>query len=512
MTSYASIALSHTSCYSCHIVHNYLGPSFTTRLSIHNLCRSCHYAAGPVPESWPDSEPHRESNDGCRGCHDGISGPELPPTVPGLDHQSDDVDEDGVDDLCIDCHYESGTTSNNPPMPRDDDHPTCTTCHNPHGTGVSHTTHTSSARELNMDCGDCHGPNFDTVCNACHSPDGTYDGVNDENFGARANWAEGVYNESGALKAGKEKWCAGCHDTGTSTVNGVAAPPVAGDGATWDFYANGHGRNAVVSCTSCHDTTATHTDGLARTYSFDNADYAPTQSGVAYAAGYRLKDVGGEVPLMIPANYNITFEYDAGLMRDTAFRLCFSCHAASAILDDTPGDGIDSNFKASLPDPPRNYSYAWGSGADTNEHVSHIMNYVGPFADSDWDAATNGAGGMDGRDTMTSCSSCHNVHGAAGAEGSTNEAMVRDGSLVGRTGYGFSYVIEDAASDGYPWVTSTGATQSTSTGAIFRNNTANMCGGSMCHDSPEPPPASSYDATGSSWGTYIEYYRPYGDY
>ncbi|MCP4247454.1 MAG: hypothetical protein GY778_10440, partial [bacterium] len=108
---------------------------------------------------------------------------------------------------------------------------------------------------------------------------------------------------------------------------------------------------------------------------------------------------------------------------------------------------------------------------------------------------------------MTACSSCHNVHGAAEIEGSTNEVMIRDGSFAGRTGYGFSYVVEDVASGGYPWVTSTGATRATSVGAILRNNTANMCGGSMCHDGPAPPAGSSYDATGTGWGTYLEVYR-----
>ncbi|MBN2563579.1 MAG: hypothetical protein JXQ75_21885 [Phycisphaerae bacterium] len=348
------------------------------------------------------------------------------------------------------------------------------------------------------------------VCDACHSPDGAFDGVNDAAFGAKANWADGVYNE-GELMPGKAEWCAGCHDLGTSTIQGVSAPPVAGDNATWGFFANGHGRGGghATGCTSCHDATSAHFDGLARTYSFDSAYYGPGQSGVAYAAGYRLRDVGGEVPLMIPANYNITFGYDASLMKATAFRLCFKCHLADKVLDDTPGDGIDSGFKASLPNPPRDYSYAWGSGADVNEHVAHILNYIGPFADSDWDAGTNGPGGADGRDSLTACSSCHNVHGAVGIEGSTNEAMIRDGALAGRpNGYGFSYVIEDVGSGGYPMVTSTGATRSNSVGSVFRYNTANMCGGMMCHGDPDSPPGSSYDATGSNWGTYLEYYRP----
>jgi hypothetical protein len=344
------------------------------------------------------------------------------------------------------------------------------------------------------------------VCNICHSSGLPYDGVDDPDIGAKINWDSGVY-ESGSLKPGKEEWCAGCHDTGTSTIQGVDAPPVAGDGTTWGYFVSGHGSYAIA-CTDCHDTTSIHMDGEPRTYTFDSAYYGLGQSGVAYAAGYRLRDIDGEVPLMIPANYSITFSYNAQTMKDTAFRLCFDCHDSSQILDDTPGDGIDSNFKASLPNPPRNYSYAWGSGADTNEHVAHIMNYIGPFSDSDWDMTTDGPGGSSGSDSMTMCFACHNIHGAAGSHGSTNEAMIRDGILAGRTGYGFSYVVEDVGSGGYPWVTSTGATRSTSTGAIFRNNTANMCAGSMCHGSPTPPPGSSYDASGSSWGTYLEYYRP----
>jgi hypothetical protein len=398
------------------------------------------------------------------------------------------------------------------------------------GTTQSHSTHTEhdsdDLRGPNVTCAECHDTDnfpyfisgndsngdgkFDLsetdICDGCHSPDGAYDGVNDPEFGAKVNWDSGVY-EDGYLLAGKEEWCAGCHDMGTSLIHGVDAPPVAGDGVTWGYFINGHG-NHTLSCTDCHDTTIVHLDGEPRTYTFDASYYSPAESGVAYAEGYRLLDVDGEVPLMIPANYSITFSYNAQTMKDNAFRLCFDCHISSQIFDDTPGDGIDSNFKASLPNPPRNYSYAWGSGADVNEHVSHIMNYIGPFTDSDWDTETDGPGGSNGSDSMTMCFACHNVHGAAGSEGSTNEVMIRDGILTGRTGYGFSYVIEDVESGGYPWVTSTDATRSTSVGAIFRNNTANMCAGFMCHGTPTPPSESSYDASGSSWGTFLEYFRP----
>ncbi|MBW1744145.1 MAG: hypothetical protein JRJ47_12085, partial [Deltaproteobacteria bacterium] len=60
------------------------------------------------------------------------------------------------------------------------------------------------------------------TCNSCHSPGGAYDGVNDPNVGALNNWEERgfstgatkslIYESDGALRAGKEKWCATCHD------------------------------------------------------------------------------------------------------------------------------------------------------------------------------------------------------------------------------------------------------------------------------------------------------------
>jgi predicted CXXCH cytochrome family protein len=442
------------------------------------------------------------------------------------DDNPDEADRlHGADQNCIDCHKHvsglrhGGGAGNG-----------CDECHGHDdgwgggtysGTTVSHSTHTENdaddLRGPNIACGHCHDttnyPYFadgedlshTTVCNPCHSPYGTYDGVGSPVIGAKPNWDQGVY-DVGSLKPGREQWCVGCHDESPAIIDGVSAPDVS------LFWTSGHGASASVECFECHDTTITHIDGSQRTYAFDSAYYDPGQSGLAYQAGYRLHSVNGQVPLMIPCNYNITFGYNAALMRDNAFRLCFQCHTKDKIFDTTPGDGITSNFKASAPNPPRNYSYAWGSGADTNEHVSHTLNYTGPFADSDWDASTTGAGGSDGRDTLTACFACHNVHGADGTMGSTNEAMIRDGILSGRTGYGFSYVIEDTGAGGYPWVTSTGAKQANSVGAIFRKNTANMCGGSMCHNDPAPPSGSSYDATGSAWGTYLEYYRPYADY
>jgi hypothetical protein len=182
------------------------------------------------------------------------------------------------------------------------------------------------------------------------------------------------------------------------------------------------------------------------------------------------------------------------------------------MLDEDPEWGMNTNFKAALPDPPMRYSYSWSiSGVEINEHVAHTMDMSGPFWDSDWDTQTAGGGGIQGRDSMISCPVCHNVHGAEGYLGSSNEVMIRDGKLVGRPGgYGFTYVLEDLSAGGLPMVTSEGAVQYDNVGSVFRFNTEinNMCGGADCHANPSPPPGQSYDASGNQWGTYLEQYRP----
>src|SRR3990172_13142570 len=67
-----------------------------------------------------------------------------------------------------------------------------------------------------------------TICNPCHSKGGAFDGVDDLAIGAKTNWGDdedgdGVYKRAqpidpwpNVLKDGKEDWCAGCHDAGTS--------------------------------------------------------------------------------------------------------------------------------------------------------------------------------------------------------------------------------------------------------------------------------------------------------
>ena len=113
--------------------------------------------------------------------------------------------------------------------------------------------------------------------------------------------------------AGKEKWCATCHDEEPSVIQGVSAPNVVGDedqntnyGTGWGYYKTGHGLPesaypaseapaANQKCSGCHDYATAHIDGEHRTYLAADDDYQ---------AGYRLKDVNGGPPMDIPQRWS----------------------------------------------------------------------------------------------------------------------------------------------------------------------------------------------------------------
>ncbi|MBF0245182.1 MAG: hypothetical protein HQL31_07895 [Planctomycetes bacterium] len=229
-----------------------------------------------------------------------------------------------------------------------------------------------------------------TVCNTCHSPNGSYDGVNNSVYGAKANWVNGVYSGS-LLAAGKEKWCATCHDEVPSVIRGISAPNTIGDedgstsyGVGWGYYKTGHGLSgnnypateapaANIQCTGCHDLTLAHIDGQQRTYAAASNNYK---------VGYRLK-IANNVP--------------RGSQSQDDFALCFSCHNSALYLDQT---NYTTNFRSST----------------VNAHWGHLMNSR-PFYDwdSDWDGAA---------DSLISCTACHNIHG------SPSPAMLQHGELI----------------------------------------------------------------------------------
>jgi predicted CXXCH cytochrome family protein len=255
------------------------------QLGSNGVCNMCHaqQTGGPEPLtayyrdpiiSVPDfSDFHTTSADmtGCiqSGCHFS--------NILTTEHIERNLN-------CATCHQ-----SNEPRVvdAMDQGNKSCFACHDPH-TGGSHLTHVGAAKGPDISCPDCHGTqtpplladsqslDSTAVCDDCHSPSGAYDGVNDPDIGARNNWA-GVYNSTDdTLKAGKEKWCAGCHDDAPAVVSGEIAANKTGDNITYGYYVTGHGRDTTYArmswqdiaasgnpganqgCDKCHNTASNH--------------------------------------------------------------------------------------------------------------------------------------------------------------------------------------------------------------------------------------------------------------
>jgi hypothetical protein len=206
---------------------------------------------------------------------------------------SEFVDGDGqtADDICQVCHentsnYGSGAINTHTDYgPDSQPGGNCAGCHlhtegfKPGAAGQSHETHLHEVNGPQIDCVDCHGANdpplfadgnnlaTTTVCDGCHSPDGAYNGITSTgaSIGAKDNWTDGVYTGSD-LTAGKERWCVGCHDQGTSVIGGRQAPDVAGnDAQTYGFYVSGHGIEAT-ECGDCHGLKMDHNFDGVQTY------------------------------------------------------------------------------------------------------------------------------------------------------------------------------------------------------------------------------------------------------
>ncbi len=329
---------------------------------------------------------------------------------------------------------------------------TATTCH---GTKRSHPTHVNSAggKGMALDCSQCHNtanfsyfrskndPNAQLtlaqtdICNDCHSPGGTYDGVNDTNLGAKNNWTNGVYTGN-ELKAGREKWCATCHDESPAVISAVTASNVVGNesaaytyGMGWGYFKTGHGLpsastyassggrvyGADKECDVCHDFSTAHIDGNARTYAAASNNYQ---------AGYRLKSIDGKKPLNIPRpTGNIPLVADD-------FRLCFSCHDANKYLLQSPSL-VTTSFRDDIGDAPSS-----GDTPPINAHNHHLDN-MGSRFDSDWNGSY---------DSQISCVVCHNVHG------STRLSMVNDGKLVNKEpGLQIYYAKDGTTTYNPPW-------------------------------------------------------------
>ena len=450
-------------CEVCHTMTNHFRNDVGASDQLHgNLssppagtdCIECHSHAGGFAHGGG-------SGVGCDECHghdpgydaDGAEGDD-PITGGGGTYQTHST------------HTEDGTETDNK---SDNDHEkkgpklACDACHNTasfpdFADGVSYAAYKSGTPT--------------TVCNECHSPNGTYDGVSDEVIGAKNNWRDGVYEADGSLKAVKKKWCAGCHDEVPSKVNGVDAPNIIGDEddsdgdgtyGPWGFYKSGHGLpssetypasggvtvGAARGCLDCHISTTVHVDTYPRT--FDCSDDCDNKE---YRESYRLKTVSGLEPMNIPFPVNAS-----PMMSENYFPLCFSCHASGPFVNSSDSA---TNLKT--------------EGVNRHEyHLAEMNLYVYP---SDYNYASS-------YNSRPTCVICHNVHG------STRLAMVRDGKLIGREPglkiwYNNDDIVNNDESNTNP-PSPENLPLSASTGTIWRGLTsAYLC--THCHGSDNTLP------------------------
>ena len=317
--------------------------------------------------------------------------------------------KDSIAPKCADCHPDrtaahGGTTAShpihtNPDDPRGPGGLECSECHDT-------SAYPSFASGTDADTSGRIELNETDVCDGCHSPGGAYDGMDSTggSVGARTNWATGVYETTATLQAGKERWCAGCHDDSPAAMRGASAPNKLGDDSTYGFFVTGHGRETTYTamswqgaaaignpaasreCVDCHAADVSHIDTATadpRLLLGMENDQADSNCGTCHDPGASANNG--------PTFYGTHSAYDSSAHAD---RLCTDCHDPHGMAGSDPA-----------------MLTATREALCANCHGAHDGHAVG---------VEFGAAG----DTYTlQCVSCHNVHVLSGMYSETTTSV-----------------------------------------------------------------------------------------
>ena len=268
------------------------------------------------------------------------------------------------------------------------------------GTTLSHSTHTENddddVKGPFIVCSDCHDtnnfPDFNdgnslsatNVCDTCHSPNGSFDGVDSagNSIGAKDYWTDGIYQGDGALILNKEKWCAGCHDDAPAVVSGNTAPDICGDNSTYGFYLGAHGNGTYG------------VDHNSRSYNMGECVNCHASNNISASSAH-----GGQ---LFAAN-NEDF--------------CFKCHTDTSSYQ---AGGLVN----------RSYSYRAGGYADTLNDIQEAFSFTAPATSHNLGDILTFITGEEWGYTSDSnpCAACHNPHIAQGDPASAPNSRKTSGT------------------------------------------------------------------------------------
>lgn len=452
-----------------------LGDGYLLNTSLNALCNECHVAGGDAASNphlnptsgalWPGgrfgstfpAQP-AERRGACTNCHWPHGWPN--DADPSADYPMLLVDS--ADRLCLNCHDkdESHTHGQGCLESCHGDHSKgfahgggssgaeCANCHGHdngwnggsyNGTTASHSTHTDhDADDLRgpaLACDACHDlqsiPYFRSgvdsngdgrfelaetdVCDTCHSPGGSFDGVSDAAVGAKHNWSEGIY-DGGALRAGKQDWCVTCHDQAPSVIGGRTAANKVGDGVNYGYYVTGHGRTTTYprmswqattatgnpgagqSCSACHDTVQPH---IAPAEASDRLLYPNDQSD---SSCLHCHDQGGSA-VNPPQFYTSAAAFESSAHKGVLCTACHDVHGSVGGTASTYGAMTTANeqalcYQCHTTGGVQNDAIS-GAGLATN-----IQQAFGMSSTHQLGTAFN----VGSQSYSLQCTSCHNVH------------------------------------------------------------------------------------------------------